>query len=189
MTDYMILMITVTTCEFNRNATLNMKKKAQMNIMGCNMLKNVLVPLDGSELAERALAYAKQILAPDGKLILLTVVDLPERLPIAFYPAISPVPNDQSLIDGQFIPHAKDYLFEQADFLRDEGFDAEIVTTVDEPATAIVRKADEYKVDAIVMSTHGRSGLGRWLFGSVTSKVLSVADVPVFVVPGKQPIQ
>ena len=160
-----------------------------MKSMGCNMLKNVLVPLDGSELAECALSYAKQILAPEGQIVLLTAIDIPERVPMAFYPAISPVPVDQSLVEDQFIPHAKDYLFEHADFLRDEGFHAEIVTTVDEPATAIIRKADEYKVDAIVMSTHGRSGLGRWLFGSVTSKVLSVSDVPVFVVPGRKHVQ
>jgi nucleotide-binding universal stress UspA family protein len=149
------------------------------------MLNRVLIPLDGSELAERAISYGKQILEPEGQIILLTVIEIPERVSMAFYPAISPVPADERMIEDQFIPHAEAYLYEQADTLRDEGLNVHTVTVVDEPAAAIIRKADEFGVDAIVMSTHGRSGLGRWLFGSVTSKVLSVAEVPVFVVPGK----
>lgn len=149
------------------------------------MLNKVLIPLDGSELAERAIAYGRQIVDESGQIILLSVIDIPERVPMAFYPAIAPVAVDDSLIKGRLIPQAEDYLYEQADVLRNAGLSVHVVTIVDDPASAIIRIADEYDVDAIVMSTHGRSGLSRWLFGSVTSKVLSVADVPVFVVPGR----
>ena len=56
---------------------------------------------------------------------------------------------------------------------------------VGEPANVIVETAERLKVDAIVMSTHGRSGLSRWLFGSVTNKVLSANVCPVYVIPSK----
>jgi len=147
------------------------------------MLNKVLIPLDGSELSERAIAYGRQIIAEVGQIILLSVIDIPERVPMAFYPAMAPVAADDSLIEGRFVPQAEDYLNEQADKLRNAGLDVIVVTVVDDPASAIIRVAEEYDVDAIVMSTHGRSGLSRWLFGSVTSKVLSVVAVPVFVVP------
>ena len=54
-----------------------------------------------------------------------------------------------------------------------------------DPATVIVETAQKLHVDAIVMSTHGRSGLSRWLFGSVTQKVLAASCCPVFVIPAK----
>jgi nucleotide-binding universal stress UspA family protein len=56
---------------------------------------------------------------------------------------------------------------------------------VGDPASMIADLARSTNADAIVMSTHGRSGLSRWLFGSVTLKVLEAAVCPVYVVPAK----
>ncbi|MFQ5530430.1 MAG: universal stress protein, partial [Gemmatimonadota bacterium] len=53
----------------------------------------------------------------------------------------------------------------------------------DDPAHTIVAFASEQPIDLIVMATHGRTGVGRWLMGSVTSKVLRASSVPVVVVP------
>jgi nucleotide-binding universal stress UspA family protein len=57
-----------------------------------------------------------------------------------------------------------------------------------EPASIIVDRAKALNVDAIVMSTHGRSGFSRWLFGSVTQKVLNAMPCPVLVVPGAKKV-
>ena len=51
--------------------------------------------------------------------------------------------------------------------------------------SVIVERAHALHVDAIVMSTHGRSGLNRWMFGSVTQRVLALMPCPVLVVPGQ----
>ena len=59
-------------------------------------------------------------------------------------------------------------------------------TIIGDPATVISEAAERLAVDAIVMSTHGRSGIGRFLFGSVTYKILETRICPVFVVPNKE---
>ena len=148
------------------------------------MFQRVLVSLDGSEVSEKALDYAREIVDSDnGELILLMAVDVPERVAIAYYPGIVSVANDDDLVSEKLVPQAEEYLARHNDELTHAGFKVRAIAIVDDAATAIVDQADELNVDAIVMSTHGRSGISRWLFGSVTGKVLSVATRPVFVVP------
>jgi nucleotide-binding universal stress UspA family protein len=159
------------------------------------MLKHVLVPLDGSALAEEALEDAKRILNPKGRMTLVTVIDLPQVLPHSFYPtfpAYSEIVADESTWSYQYsqeqlLSQAKAYLTHIIDLSKVlTELEFEMRTEIGDPATLIVKTAEQLKVDAIVMSTHGRSGISRWLFGSVTSKVLSAAPCPVFVIPSKQ---
>ena len=150
------------------------------------MLKHTLVPLDGSEIAEYALEYVSQITDPsDGRITLLTAIDVPEYPATAFYPTVVAYEANQETVTEQLVPQAHDYLNTAADTLRKSGFKVEMEAVIDDPATAIVEAAKRLNVDAIVMCTHGRSGIGRWLFGSVTHKVLGSTHCPVFVVPMK----
>jgi nucleotide-binding universal stress UspA family protein len=159
------------------------------------MLDHVLVPLDGSPLAEEALANAIRILHPKGKITLVTVMDLPDVLPHGFYPLFPGSlrsPADEGVWDYQYsvekmLTQAKTYLTSMVAELKASA-DVEIAfqAEIGDPATVIVKTAEKLKVDAIVMSTHGRSGLSRWLFGSVTAKVLSAAPCPVFVIPSQR---
>lgn len=149
------------------------------------MLKHVLVPLDGSQLAEKAVGYARQIVEPKGRIALLTVLEIPEFPIYGFYPTPSViVETDYETAVNNLTPKAREYLEGVAVALRQDSFDAHIVTAAGEPATVIVDSAQTLGVDAIVMCTHGRSGFSRWLFGSVTQKVLEVAPCPVLVIPG-----
>jgi len=148
------------------------------------MLKHILVPLDGSAVAQRALDYAKQVVDPtEGRMTLLTAVALPEFTSVAYYPAVVPFENGPQIVEDQLIPQALDYLRHQADDLTKAGYNVDVEAVMDDPANAIVEKAEKAQVDAIVMSTHGRSGISRWLFGSVASKVLGSAPCPVLIVP------
>jgi nucleotide-binding universal stress UspA family protein len=70
--------------------------------------------------------------------------------------------------------------------LRLHGYQVEIEIAHGEPADVILYVAEEKRVDMIIMSTHGRSGLSRVLFGSVTLKVLSAALMPVLIVPNRE---
>jgi nucleotide-binding universal stress UspA family protein len=151
------------------------------------MLKRVMVTLDGSRLAEEALSYAQHITAEKGEVVLLSVVDIPEFPAYSFYPApvtVREPENSEAVkkLKGQ----TRDYLQQIADSLRKIGFQVRMEIRVGEPATTIVETADELEVDAIIMSTHGRSGFSRWLFGSVTQKVLNAMPCPVLVIPGTQ---
>jgi nucleotide-binding universal stress UspA family protein len=148
------------------------------------MLNHVLIPLDGSLLAEEAIAPAKQLLKPKGKITLITIVETPMHWEYGVAPFMM-IEEAQNKTD-QFVVRAKAYLQDVASNLRLENFYVETVIENGDPATVIVDTAVAQKVDAIAMSTHGRSGISRWLFGSITSKVLSAAPCPVFVIPSKQ---
>jgi nucleotide-binding universal stress UspA family protein len=155
------------------------------------MLQHILIPLDGSELAEIALEQAQRIIEPGGQITLLLAVDPPEQLAFATHGA-HPIAHggmvenplvDYSAIADNMLSQGKDYLRSRAETLEKAGYRVSTRAEFGFAADLIVEAAEKAQVDAIVMSTHGRSGITRWLLGSVTSKVLSAASCPVFVIP------
>ena len=132
------------------------------------MIANILVPLDGSALAERALPYAAGLAgAARARLRLLHVMP---TLPSAIHPRAA----------GDMVARL-DLLARQ---LRARDIQATASTiTGHAPADAILTSANDPPADLIVMSTHGRSGIGRWLYGSVADRILCLSDVPVLLVP------
>jgi nucleotide-binding universal stress UspA family protein len=149
------------------------------------MLKHVLVPLDGSKLAEQALEHAMRIVQPGGKITLVAAVELPEMPIYDYYPPINRMEYERA--QEEILPFATHYLENIADDLKQRGFEVSIRSQVGNAAEVIIDVACRYQVDMIVMSTHGRSGLQRWLYGSITHKVLDTTPCPVYVVPSKSP--
>lgn len=154
------------------------------------MLKHILVPLDESELAEKALEYAQQLVSPESRITLLSVVDVP-GVPYALSPGMYAMPIEQTIEDHErlrkrMIEQAEAYLQRMLDKLKATHSRVDITVRSGNPAEVIAETAEELGVNAIVMSTHGRSGLSRWVFGSVTQKVLSITTCPVFVVPNRK---
>jgi nucleotide-binding universal stress UspA family protein len=148
------------------------------------MLQRVLVTLDGSELSEKALGYAERLVAPGSRIILLTVVDMPDISAYSLYPmAVSMDYYTDALTQAE--QGAIQYIESEAETLRGKGFEVDTIVATGIAAESIVERAKALEVDAIVMSTHGRSGFNQWLFGSVTQKVMSMMPCPVFVVPGR----
>jgi nucleotide-binding universal stress UspA family protein len=152
------------------------------------MYSHILVPLDGSGISEEALSEAKKMLSDGGKITLVTAVDVPE-LPAHSFDLYGGVILSDSETQRQMEDWAKNYLDSTAAALSDEGFKVNKVVVVGDPAKIISETAVLEKVDAIVMTTHGRSGVSRWLFGSITNKVLSIAPRPVLVVPSKEKLK
>ncbi|MCU0497519.1 MAG: universal stress protein [Anaerolineae bacterium] len=157
------------------------------------MLKHLLVPLDGSALSEDALAYARQIVAPDGKITLATAVEMPYMMPDTLYPVYAMSFDAAGNYDregvepNRLITLAENYLQNIAEGLFNTAqLKVEIRAQIAEPASFIVQLARDLDVDAICISTHGRSGFSRWLFGSVTQKVLTAAPCAVLVIPSKE---
>jgi nucleotide-binding universal stress UspA family protein len=136
------------------------------------MYQTILVPLDGSPLGERALPYAVVLGERSGARLLLVEV------------AIASVVTRNDPLTGE--PRAIDLVAEYlaAVAARVAGrVTAETLETRGEPGNEIVRIAERRRADLIAMSTHGRSGFGRWLYGSVAEHVLLHARVPVLLVP------
>lgn len=148
------------------------------------MFTHLLVPLDGSELAEIALPMANAIAERFGsKITLVRAVHLP--------PYIGDGLDFTDLytnLDQSMQQEAREYLEQKQKGLLAADIEADYHLVVGEPpADAILLAADELGVDAIVMSTHGRGGMMRWVFGSVADRVLQRAKVPILlsrVAPG-----
>jgi nucleotide-binding universal stress UspA family protein len=140
----------------------------------------LLVPLDGSPLAEAALAPAAEFARrARATLILVQVPTVPSY--------VTGIPETAG-----WIPHflrdqaneASIYLQEQATRLVEQGITSDIdveVVTAGSVADGILSSAREHDAGLIVMSTHGRTGLGRWMLGSVADQVLRGSDRPVWV--------
>ena len=137
------------------------------------MLKTILLPLDGSPLAERALTYAT-VLARRSE----ATIALVEAVRARTLPGIDPS-DAQVELTGQ----AEAYLQSVAERLSADGTKAEVHVCYDEPVRAILGTAERQRADLIVMSTHGRGGLSRMLYGSVADQILRRARIPVLLVP------
>ena len=151
------------------------------------MLKRILVPLDGSTLAETALPYALQIVEHDGEITLLMVID---ETPVVIEDSPLFLNTSDNIIEQQqkedLLKHAKDYLARVVNNLTRSNLKIETMAIYGKPADEIIDIAKNSPMDAIVMSTHGRTGLSRWILGSVTQKVIGATKCPVFIVPSQQ---
>lgn len=145
------------------------------------MFKHILVPLDGSALAEQALPAALALAEKfTGKITLLRVVRPPRQ---HMTDASDNFANMLLTMRKQSLDEAETYLQAHQGSLRQQGYQVHIhFTENDLIADAILEVISGVDADAIVMSTHGRSGLSRWVFGSVAEKVLRRADVPVLLI-------
>ncbi|MFN8499818.1 MAG: universal stress protein [Anaerolineae bacterium] len=136
------------------------------------MYKSILVPLDGSELSEQALPLAKSIArGMNARLLLLQAVH-PLGLPNG------PLNGHQI----RAINEAEAYLAKIASDLLSDGIIADTAVMDASPAHAILDEIRLRGIDMVVMTTHGRSGLGRWVYGSVAEAVLHGSSVPVLLV-------
>jgi nucleotide-binding universal stress UspA family protein len=134
------------------------------------MFRQILVPLDGSPLAERVLPYVQAIAAAgNARVLLLQVVSSPESHPAGdattdHSAAVTDAESYLRDLAKRFSPAATDWLVEKGE-------------ATDVLLGAIPRGG----IDLVAMSTHGRSGIGRWVYGSVADAVLRHSPVPVLL--------
>ncbi|MBX7212857.1 MAG: universal stress protein [Thermoflexales bacterium] len=142
------------------------------------MFTKILVPLDGSVMAEAALRPAAEFARCMGAELILATVH--EDLPLRYYPTDAGV-IQAALDDAR--ADATHYVHAQAELLREREYNAHAVaiegTNV---AAAILDYSEKHGIDLIAMSTHGRSGLTRFLMGSVADRITHSAKVPVLLV-------
>ncbi len=150
------------------------------------MYKKILVPLDGSELAECSLNHVKNLLkkGPVGEVILLNavVVDLPWKDMNVSEVGMSPAFDFRALVNAT-VDNAKKYLTKVQSRLSSGGLTVKVEAIESTSAShAITDYAEKNGVDVIVIATHGYSGMKKMLLGSVASQVLHESNVAVLLI-------
>ena len=144
--------------------------------------KRVLVALDGSTACEAVLRFLMEIAGPlDMTVMLLHVLE----------------PITPQVVEGTIVVddiearrhEAEEYLAPISAALRSQGVDTAWAIRRGRPADEILAAAQEGGADLIAMATHGRTGFGRLLFGSVAEAVLRRATVPVFMIRTPHTVQ
>jgi nucleotide-binding universal stress UspA family protein len=139
------------------------------------MFERILVPLDGSPMAEAVLRHIRMLLLrKDAEVVLVQVVPV---LP-AFEGGLGGSPQALAALQDQ----AETYLGAIREKLASQGARVRSLVRVGFPAETIIEIAGKEKASLIVLSTHGRTGLVRWVMGSVAEKVIRASSGPVLVV-------
>ncbi|MCE9583831.1 MAG: universal stress protein [Planctomycetes bacterium] len=136
------------------------------------MLERILVPLDGSEIAEAVLGQACRLLRlKDAEVLLFEAVPVPVQPGLEYAPLLADLKTE-----------AERYVGALSKQLVGEGVRARGIVRVGGEAAGVLDVAKEEKATLIAMATHGRTGMSRFVFGSVAEKVLRASDVPVLLV-------
>ncbi len=142
------------------------------------MYKRILVPLDGSKISEQVLPYVSAFASVLGS-------------EVELIRCIEPISEEMAdpahgifldRVVESFLARAKEYLGSVGEPLRRAGLNVSAIAQEGDPATKILEQAEKEPTTLIAMSTHGRSGMTRWVLGSVTSKVLQATDNPMLVI-------
>ena len=146
------------------------------------MYKNILVTLDGSELAEAAVQHAETIAAgcQSPQVILMRVIE-PVRIPYGdTVPGLSLMQISQLEKDERAA--AEKSLNKTAARLTVAGIKTSVKIMNGLAAETIVDYVNQNNIDLVIMATHGRSGFSRWIWGSVADRILHGVCVPVLMV-------
>ena len=154
------------------------------------MYPKILVPLDGSELAECVLPHVEAIAKGCGtsNVIFVRVVE-PVYLPADEAGGLTLSGEELKRIESGHKSNARDYLQQLGSRLKYDGVNLQTEVIVGRVAESLADYAEKNGVDLIIIATHGRSGISRWVRGSVADRILHSACVPVLMVrsPGCAP--
>jgi nucleotide-binding universal stress UspA family protein len=137
------------------------------------LIKRILVPLDGSEIGEAAVSHAEVLARTlSSELVLFQVLE--PLVPVGGAETVTfKERREVSVIE---------YLDSVVKPLKEGGLSVSTKVDTGFPADLIIDYAQANAIDLIAMASHGRAGIGRWVFGSITDKVLHAGDMPVLVV-------
>ncbi len=144
------------------------------------MFKRIMVPLDGSEFAEQALAHAEYLAKVSGATLhLVRAVERPSAVRTHGLGAPVNVYGDVIALQRE---EAEQYLNELAERRSGEGLSIQVAQLDGPPAAALLDYVREADIDLVVMTSRGRSGLTRWAVGSVADRVVQGDAAAVLLV-------
>ena len=144
-----------------------------------NTPRTILVPIDLSERSLQGLDYAAMLATATGAgLVLYCNINVPERAVLEEFGAA-----EHLVVDDAGMIQLRQFAEQRA-----PGIEASFIVGYNEsPAHGILDAATANDVDLIVVASHGRAGMTRWLLGSIAEKIARTADVPVVIVPTRAP--
>lgn len=146
------------------------------------MYKNILLPVDGSELSHEAAVAGIEWARQTGAQVTVLFVGSVFSVPVAYAEAVPLLYPSKREYENAVRTEARNFLDRVAEAAAVANVTCtEHVVFAAAPAPAIVAAAKRHRCDLIVMGSHGRSGVGQLLLGSVTSKVLATCHIPVLV--------
>lgn len=155
---------------------------------GGSGFRSILVPLDGSSLAERALEPARTLAQAFGARVTLLRATRPvQDIAVQLTPMDMPLACDIEEITQIEDQHTAQYLQKVAAGLSDSGLSIECVHRQGHPADVIHDVAAEIGADLIVITTHGLGGWRRVIFGSIATETIRHAHCPVLVIQVAEP--
>ncbi len=144
------------------------------------MYRKILAPLDGSEFSEYSLEHVKAVAkgCRAKEVVLLRVIE-----PLLQTEDLGGVTTEDWYRDAQSKARAETekYVSQVADKLKKEGIAAKGIVVLGKAADEILDYATKNQMDLIIMGTHGRSGVSRWVIGSVADKIIRHSPVPILV--------
>ena len=145
------------------------------------MYQHIIVPLDGSELAECVLPHAEAIAAGCNVTTVTLVMVVP---PLHMYGGAETRinPEEREHLENDSVEVANAYLEEKTQMLKDKGVLADVKVLFGNVLDELVDYIKENGVDLVIIATHGRSGVSRLFLGSVADRILRHAPVPVLMV-------
>ena len=145
------------------------------------MYQHIMVPLDGSELAECVLPHVEAVATGcNATTVTLVRVVLPLHMYGGAETRISP--EERKHLEEDSVEVATAYLEEKTQLLRDKGVLVEVKVLFGNVLDQLVDYTNQNGVDLIIIATHGRSGVSRLFLGSVADRLLRHAPVPVLMV-------
>ena len=147
------------------------------------MFKRILVPLDGSDLAEEALTKAAELATQNNAELYLLRVFEPEQTLAA---PVSSFDTYHLVVSVKEVKaRAVAYLEEIKEMYKDLAITPLVVESIGSVGKVIASQAIEHDIDLILMTSHGYTGFRRFVMGSVTTETLKQAECPVLVIPAK----
>lgn len=148
------------------------------------MIRKILVPIDGSETARKALEYALDLAIQTGSTVmLLSVIDKSPYYGAMTVPPVSTPTHMLENLEDYMRQTIEAYLTEAEELCKGKGVVSQKIIEMGHPGEEIVKAAESSRADLIIMGSHGRSALGAALLGSVTFSVIHrETKIPVLVV-------
>jgi nucleotide-binding universal stress UspA family protein len=148
-----------------------------------DMIKKILVPLDGSKLAENVMSYVEELaLKLNAEAVFISVTNRAQ----GYWPFEDPSqPNEVRMVPQGICTmeeQAAQYLDQTAKGLEGKGLKITKEVICGKTAKEIVFYANDNHCDLIIISSHGRGGLTKFTHGNIATKILKLASVPVMVV-------
>jgi nucleotide-binding universal stress UspA family protein len=163
------------------NPLLLLRPAENRELTSAAQIKTIFVPLDGSVLAEKAMRHALDLAkCLKCEIHLVRVFTLPAN---AYVLANGMIDQAPAQVGAALRESAQGYLDGKVEELRADGLERVVATAIEgDPAHELIDIDVKTPHSLIVMTTHGRTGVGRWLLGSVAEKVIQHARTPVLLI-------